>query len=155
MISLNLKANSTSTRAVIAGVAAFITMVTILFLQSIAPGYALLMAPFGATAVIIFALPKSPLAKAKNIIIGHVLTACIGFVMLKLFGDYSFALAFAVAAAITLMMLGNVIHPPAGANPIVVFTLQPGIEYLFAPVLLGAVCMAMASYGYKRLSRVD
>lgn len=35
----------------------------------------LLMAPFGATAVLVFGVPSSPLAQPKNVIIGHFITA--------------------------------------------------------------------------------
>ncbi|MDW2308054.1 HPP family protein, partial [Vibrio sp. 1457] len=43
----------------------------------------LLMAPFGATAVLVFGVPSSPLAQPKNVIIGHFITASIGIAFIQ------------------------------------------------------------------------
>jgi CBS-domain-containing membrane protein len=51
------------------------------------PNTMLLMAPFGATAVLVFGIPDSPLAQPKNVIFGHLITpALIGAVVIVLLG---------------------------------------------------------------------
>ena len=41
-----------------------------------------LMAPFGATCVLLFAVPTSPLAQPRNIIAGHFISAAVGLIAL-------------------------------------------------------------------------
>ena len=79
-----------------------------------------LMAPFGATMVILFGLPESPLAQPRNIILGHLLTTTIGLSVASLVGVTPWSMGLAVGLAVSLMMLTNTTHPPAGANPLVV-----------------------------------
>src|SRR5512135_53271 len=50
-------------------------------------GAILLMAPFGATCVLAFGIPDSPLAQPRNIVGGHLLSSLIGLVFLALFGN--------------------------------------------------------------------
>lgn len=79
-----------------------------------------LMAPFGATAVLVFGVPQSSLAKPKNVIGGHMLTAMIGVVFSYYSADSAIMIGLAVGIAITLMMITKTIHPAAGANPILI-----------------------------------
>ena len=104
-------------------------------------GIVWLMAPFGASAVILFALPDSPLAQPRNVVVGHFLSALVGLVFLKLAGPHWWSMAAAVASAIALMQISRTLHPPAGANPLVVMAAGAGWGFLFSPVLIGAVAM--------------
>lgn len=101
----------------------------------------LLMAPFGATAVLAFAIPDSPLAQPRNIVGGHVVAAVVGFAALELFGPGPAALAIGGAAALGAMLATRTLHPPAGATPLVVVTQQPAAHFLLAPVLLGSIAI--------------
>jgi len=83
-------------------------------------GFNILLAPFGATCVLLFALPDSPLAQPKNIILGHLITAFIGVSFFYFFGFTPLSVALSVGTAIAAMRLTSTTHPPAGANPIVV-----------------------------------
>ncbi len=75
-----------------------------------------IMAPFGATCVILFAAPQSPLAQPRNVIVGHLLTAGVGLAMLYGVGNESWMIALAVGLAIMLMQVCRAVHPPAGAS---------------------------------------
>jgi CBS-domain-containing membrane protein len=48
---------------------------------------ALLVAPFGATFVLVFALPESPLVKPKNIVGGYLFATITGLVFYQLLGN--------------------------------------------------------------------
>ena len=101
-----------------------------------------LMAPFGATCVLLFAVPASPLAQPRNVIGGHMVTALIGIMVLYLAGNSPLALALAVGLAIMFMQALRVVHPPAGANPIVIILAGKsviGLSFLVTPVLFGSV----------------
>lgn len=105
-------------------------------------GIPLLMAPFGATCVLLFAAPEAPLAQPRNVIGGHFISALVGLVVLQLFGDGPMQMAIGVGSAIALMQLFRAVHPPAGANPLVIIT--AGIQdysFLLTPVLAGSMLL--------------
>ncbi|NOH95836.1 HPP family protein [Vibrio sp. 99-70-13A1] len=105
-----------------------------------------LMAPFGATCVLIFAVPSSPLAQPRNVIGGHFISAAVGLVALYGFGDSYIVLSLSVGTAIMLMQYFRVLHPPAGANPIVVIlagTSAVDWSFLFTPVLVGSIALVV------------
>ncbi|MEJ2765224.1 HPP family protein [Photobacterium sp. MCCC 1A19761] len=108
-----------------------------------------LMAPFGATCVILFAAPASPLAQPRNVIAGHLITSTVGLVALYTLGDSIIVMSLAVGVAIMLMQYFRAVHPPAGANPLVIILAGQGavgFDYLITPVLIGSVTLvAIAS----------
>ena len=107
----------------------------------------LLMAPFGATCVLLFAASSSPLAQPRNVIGGHLVSALIGLIALQAFGSHDIVIAASVGLAIVAMQYFRVVHPPAGANPLVIFlTSTSTFDFLIFPVLLGSICLvAMAA----------
>jgi CBS-domain-containing membrane protein len=58
--------------------------------------------------------------------------------------------ALGVALAISAMSLTGTLHPPAGADPIVVIFAKASWPFLFAPVLLGTVCIVLLGVGFHR-----
>jgi CBS-domain-containing membrane protein len=113
----------------------------------------LLMAPFGATCVIAFAIPLSPLAQPRSIVGGHMLSTLIGLTSLSLFGAHSWSMALAVGAAITCMQLTRTLHPPAGADPLVVMMAGSSWSFLVIPVLIGSLILVAIAYVYHRSTR--
>nr|WP_236617153.1 HPP family protein [Halomonas anticariensis] len=100
------------------------------------------MAPFGATCVLLFAAPGAPLAQPRNVIGGHLIAATVGLVMMNVFGSGIWQMAVGVGVAIALMQFFRAVHPPAGANPLVVLT--AGVHdwsFLATPVLAGSVVL--------------
>ncbi|MBP1966885.1 HPP family protein [Paenibacillus aceris] len=110
----------------------------------------LLMAPLGASCVIAFVLPQSPLAQPRSLIGGHLLSTLIGLCALAAFGVHAWSLALAVGAAITLMQLTRTLHPPAGADPLLVMLTGASWGFLLTPVLLGAALLVLVALGYHR-----
>ncbi|MDC9580561.1 HPP family protein [Xenorhabdus sp. PR6a] len=108
--------------------------------------YPWLMAPFGATCVILFAVPASPLAQPRNVIGGHLLATAVGIITLYTLGNALIVMSLSVGIAIMLMQLLRVVHPPAGANPLVIFLAGQeavGFDFLFTPVLMGSVALVV------------
>jgi CBS-domain-containing membrane protein len=108
-------------------------------LLTIGSGHPLLMAPFGASCVLLFSVPSSPLSQPMNVIGGHVVSTLVGLLLRLYLPNEWWALAIAVGLAISLMAALRVTHPPAGADPIIVFVSDPGFLFLLQPVLIGAV----------------
>ncbi len=92
----------------------------------------LLIAPIGASAVLAFAVPASPLAQPRSIIGGNLVSALIGVSCALLLHPWPLlAAACAVALAIAVMALLGCLHPPGGAVAL-------GAALAAGPVGLGA-----------------
>nr|WP_218057998.1 HPP family protein [Gilliamella apicola] len=108
------------------------------------------MVPFGASCVILFAVSQSPLAQPRNVIFGHLISAFIGLLFLKLLGDSVFVIAFAVGCATATMQFLRCVHPPAGANPLVILLTANQVNYNFSfllfPVLSGSIALVIIAY---------
>lgn len=74
-----------------------------------------LIAPMGASAVLLFAVPSSPLAQPWSILGGNLVSAVVGVTAAATLADPFTAAAVAVAGAIAAMMLMRCLHPPGGA----------------------------------------
>jgi CBS domain-containing membrane protein len=79
------------------------------------PGAIWLIAPMGASAVLLFAVPASPLAQPWSIMGGNVVAAIIGVTCFKLIGEPIIAAAFAASLSIAAMFALRCLHPPSGA----------------------------------------
>ena len=86
-------------------------------LLSHALGAPALIAPMGASAVLLFALPASPLAQPWNMLLGNAVSACVGVACAALLGHAGpgVAPAAAMAAALVAMFALRCLHPPGGA----------------------------------------
>jgi CBS-domain-containing membrane protein len=114
---------------------------------------ALIMAPFGASCVLLFSLPDSPLARPNNVLGGHLLTACIGLLIGLLPLPVEVQMALATGLAIALMQGLNVIHPPAGANPLLILMTGQEPVFLWQTVLPGTLLLMALAYGFQWLRR--
>ena len=115
-----------------------------------------IIAPFGATCVLLFAAPLTPLAQPRNVVFGHLVSAFCGLFFFNIFGNSPFVMAVAVGTAIAAMQLLRVTHAPAGANPIVIF--MAGIhnwDFLIAPVLIGSVTLVIVALIVNNIRRTD
>lgn len=74
-----------------------------------------IVAPMGASAVLLFAVPASPLAQPWSIAGGNVVSAIVGAIVAQIFLDPAIAAAVAVSGAILTMSLLRCLHPPGGA----------------------------------------
>ena len=119
---------------------------------AVATGQPILMAPLGASAVLAFGVPDSPLAQPRNIIGGHVLTATIGVLFLNLFGAEWWSMGLAVATAIAAMQITRTVHPQAGANPLVVMLVGASWGYVLTPVLAGSLILTSCAVIFNNLS---
>ncbi len=104
-------------------------------------GYPLITAPFGATAVLVFAVPDSPFAQPRNVVVGCVVGAIVSVACVALFGSAPWVMALAVATTIKLMQLTHSLHPPGGAVALVGVMSNASWEFIFVPVLCGAILM--------------
>jgi len=138
------------TSAVKAGTGGALAIATLILLGHLTDNL-LLMAPFGATCVLIFSLPASPLSQPANVIGGHIVSITIGLALHSFLPLDWWSMGLAVGIAITTMSILRVTHPPAGADPLVVFLSSPGWDYLFFPVAIGSVVLVTTAWLFHKI----
>jgi CBS domain-containing membrane protein len=111
----------------------------------------LLVAPMGASAVLLFAVPASPLAQPWAIIGGNTMSALSGILWMKLIGDPAWAAGLAVATAIAMMSLARCLHPPGGAVALTTVIGGPAVVgagwgFAFLPVAVN--CLLLVGIGW-------
>jgi len=95
---------------------------------------------FGSSMVLLFGFPESPFAQPKNVFFGHLVTALVGVIFVTLVPLPMFInIALAVGVGIFLMILFNIVHPPAGGNPIMVIIGSVSYDYLLSPIIFGCI----------------
>jgi CBS-domain-containing membrane protein len=130
--------------ACIGFIGGFTTIGLLAFLTSFT-STAWLMAPFGASCVLVFIAWDAPLSQPRNIVGGHLISAAVGLVLYHLLGDELWVIALGVGLAIALMHVTRTTHPPAGANPIVVIMAGSSWSFLLNPVLIGSIMIVLVA----------
>jgi CBS-domain-containing membrane protein len=118
---------------------------------SIASGYPVIAAPFGAAAVLVFAVPNSPLAQPRNLILGNLIGAIVSVLMVFLFGSESWVMALSVATAIKMMQLTKTLHPPGGAVALVGVLSNATWSFILTPVLLGSIILLFCTFAFNNV----
>lgn len=118
---------------------------------SVQTKYPLIAAPFGAAAVLVFAVPESPFAQPRNVIVGNFIGGIFGLVMVHLFGSGPWVIALAVATTIKVMQLTKTLHPPGGAVALVGVMSHAEWDFLITPVLAGSVVLVLCTFAFNNL----
>jgi CBS-domain-containing membrane protein len=114
---------------------------------------------FGASAVLVFGAPRSPLAQPRNLVGGHLVSALIGVVCWKLFHDHpGLAQSLAVATALAAMHATRTLHPPGGATALIA-TLgaeevsRLGYWFVLVPATIGPLLLLLVALVVNNLPR--
>jgi CBS domain-containing membrane protein len=118
----------------------------------------LIVAPLGASAVLVFAVPASPLAQPWPVIGGNTLSALVGVAVYRLVPDVAFAAGLAAGAAILVMSLARCLHPPGGAAALTAVIGGPtvhaaGFGFALLPVALNSATLVAAGLLFHRMTR--
>ncbi|WP_212702158.1 HPP family protein [Thalassovita aquimarina] len=116
-----------------------------------------LVAPFGASSVLLFAVPNSPLAQPWSAIVGNTVAALVGVAVCMLVEDAALRIALAVGLAITATILCRAVHPPAGAVAMTAAMSpeaidQMGFWFALAPIAVGTMILVVFAAIYARLT---
>lgn len=116
-----------------------------------------IVAPMGACAVLLFAVPASPLAQPWPVLGGNGISTAVGLVAHEVIGDVLVAAAVGVGVAIGLMMLLGCLHPPGGACALLAATATPVIDsqgplFVLAPVLVNAAALLVVAVVVNNLT---
>ena len=118
----------------------------------------MLIAPMGASAVLLFALPASPLAQPWSIIGGNLVSAAVGVTCAHLIADPTLAASVAIAIAIGAMLALRCLHPPSGAVALTAVLGGAsihalGYSFLLAPVGLNSALLLGIALLYNNATR--
>ncbi|WP_442679821.1 HPP family protein [Sphingomonas sp. ASY06-1R] len=154
-----LLAGSTSRDRVIACLGALLAIgLTALMCHWLLPGAnPYLAAPIGASAVLVFALPASPLSQPWPVIGGNVVSGLVGVLAAHLLPRPELAAAVAVGGAILAMSLLRCLHAAGGGTALVTALPAPAVAasgYGFAllPVAINAVLLVAIAMLFHRFS---
>ena len=132
-------------------------LITALVAHRLADAFALpawLVAPIGASAVIVFVLPSSPLARPWSVIVGNTLSALVGVAVARMVPELHVAAGLAVGGAIVAMMLARCLHPPGAAVALLtVLSHEADAAATVTPVLMNSALLVLSASAYNALTR--
>lgn len=117
----------------------------------------LLVAPLGASAVLLFGVPASPLAQPWALIGGNLIGGVVGVSCAYLIAIPLLAAAVAVAVTLMLMFSFRCVHPPSGAVAITAvlggYTVHAlGYAFVLFPVAINSLALLAGALVYHRLT---
>ena len=117
-----------------------------------------LIAPMGASAVLLFAVPSSPLAQPWSIIGGNTVAAFIGVTCAIWINHPATAAALAVSLSIIAMFALRCIHPPSGAVALTAVlggatVHAQGYWFVLAPVGINSIILLMVAILFNNATR--
>jgi len=117
----------------------------------------LIVAPIGASAVLVFAVPASPLAQPWSVVGGNVLSCLVAIIVSQFVADPFLATGVAVGAAIMAMSLFRCLHPPGGAVALLTAlaahkSVPPDLLFAFLPVGANSVLLVLTGLIFHRFS---
>ena len=118
----------------------------------------LIVAPIGASAVLLFAVPASPLAQPWPIVGGNTISALVGVTVVYFVKDQMLAVGLAVALAILIMSFTKSLHPPGGAAALTAViggaaVAKEGFWFPFIPVALNSIILVGLGLVFHKMAR--
>lgn len=117
-----------------------------------------LIAPLGASAVLLFAVPSSPLAQPWSIIGGNISAALVGVTCALWISNFAVAAAFAVGITIAVMFALRCLHPPSGAVALTAVLggpaiIEQGYGFVLSPVAINSFLLLSVALIFNNLTR--
>ena len=118
----------------------------------------LLVASFGASAVLIYGAPQADFSQPRSLVGGHVLSALIGVTVFKFLPfDLNLLGALAVSLSIVVMHFTKTLHPPGGATALIAVIGSSevhsiGYLFVFSPIATGALVLLLIALVVNNLS---
>ena len=111
----------------------------------------LLLASLGGTTLFLFALTSAPAAQPRAVFGAHLISSLIGILSFKLFGDAFWVYVIALIVTIAVLLLVRCVHPPAGANPLIMIQAHARFIHLGITVLTGVTIIFVTAFIWSRL----
>lgn len=111
----------------------------------------LVVAPLGASTVLLFGHPRSPLAQPRNLVLGNTLGALVSVACVATLGGEPWVMGLAVGLTIALGQALRCLHPPAGAVALLGVLLRAKPMFVVMPVLSGSLVLLALAVLFSRL----
>ena len=111
----------------------------------------LLLASLGGTTLFLFGLSTTPAAQPRAVFGGHLFSSLIGIFSVQMFGDATWVSVLAVVITIVVLLLTRTVHPPAGANPLIMIQAHANFSHIALTVLLGISIISVVAWIWSRL----
>lgn len=111
----------------------------------------LMLASLGGTTLFLFVLTTAPAAQPRAVFGAHLIGALIGIIAFQLFGDGAWVYVIALVVTIGVLLLVRCVHPPAGANPLIMIQAHASFIHLGVTVLTGVLIIFAVAYIWSRL----
>jgi CBS-domain-containing membrane protein len=115
------------------------------------PSSPFLLASLGGSTVFLFGLTRAAAAQPRALLGGHVGAAFIGILCYRAFGDALWVYMLAVILTLIFMLVTKTVHPPAGANPLIMIYEHADFCSLWLPVGCGVIILALVAVVWSRL----
>ena len=113
--------------------------------------HGLALTSLGSTAILLFCFPTHEGSRPVAVLASHLLGAAIGIALLKILGSNVWTMGAGVALIAIAMKLFDIMHPPAGANPLIVLNLKSSWLFIVYPLLPALLIMLVAVLVWSRL----
>lgn len=127
-----------------------ILAIALLALLSAWSGLPLLVAPLGASAVLLFGYPASPLAQPRNLVLGNLIGSLLSVAAVHWLGRGPLAIALVVGLTILLGQKLRCLHPPAGGLAFLGVVLGARPVFVLSPVLSGSLLLVLLAAAFSR-----
>lgn len=117
-----------------------------------------LIAPMGASALLLFALPASPLAQPWSIVGGNLVSAFIGVTCAMHIADPILAASLAMGLSVLGMFALRCLHPPSGAVALTAVLGGPlihaqGYQFMLLPVAVNSLLLVAVAIVFNNATR--
>lgn len=134
-----------------------LTMLICLQFPMVSADLPIIVAPIGASAVLVFAVPSSPLAQPWSVVGGNILSTLVGVAAAQIIPNTALAAGMAVGGAILIMSACRCLHPPGGAAALTAVigsdTIHAaGYAFAFAPVGINSIALVSIAMMFHRMS---
>lgn len=137
----------------LAGAAGGSIAIGLMYLLSLQTEFPLAAIPFATSIVLVTGTPEAPPAQPRALVGGHVLSALVGVLALKLLGPEAWVAALAVGLAMLAMLLTDSFHPPAGINPLIIVMHSMSWSFILVPVAAGALLLLAYTFLWTNVAR--
>lgn len=112
-----------------------------------------LVAPLGASALLVFAVPASPMAQPWAVVFGNFVSALVGVACARAIDDPLIAGPIAVGLAIAVMFSLRCLHPPGGAMALTaVLSHATAFPFALFPAFTESLLLVMAGVAYNTVT---
>lgn len=137
----------------VSGAAGGSLAIGLMYLLSLQTEFPLATIPFATSIVLMTGSPDAQPARPRALVGGHVLSAIVGVLAVKIAGPQPWAAALAVGVAMLAMLLTDSFHPPAGINPLIIVMNGMSWSFVLVPVAAGALLLLAYTYVWTNAVR--